>query len=163
MAVGEMRTMKDPNYGELRALLSKWRGGEIMKVMYDHRVAIGLDETVFDLVYEGFWDIYLFHGQVDEMNGKKMLSWIPKINLIVNPSTVPEEGAVDDEGVAIESAEPAVVPPIAIVRIRVPKRPVEAEGDDEEGNPIIPDVAETDLEDMALEDKCHTIPTKQNG
>lgn len=48
-------------------------------------------------MYEGFWDVYLFHGQVEEINGKKMLGWIPKINLIVNPNTVSADDAEAEE------------------------------------------------------------------
>jgi hypothetical protein len=43
MQLNEMRTMKEPNYSQLRELLTEWRGGEIMKVLYEHRETIGLD------------------------------------------------------------------------------------------------------------------------
>lgn len=47
-----------------------------------------------------------------------------------------------------------IIEPIeAVVRIRIPKMPEEIERDDE-GNEIVPNIAESDLEDIPFEDKC---------
>jgi hypothetical protein len=84
MQLNEMRTMKEPNYTQLRELLRSTYQGKIMKMMHDNADLLGLDLEVFDLVFEGFWDIYTFHPQVPDVSGKKMLNWIPKVLLKVN-------------------------------------------------------------------------------
>lgn len=102
MQVNEMRTMKEPNYSELRKVLSQYKGGEILRLMHKFSDSLGLDPMVFDLVYEGFWDIYLFNGQIsDGASGKKMLLWIPKVKLHVNETT----GSEDNEKVAAEGGD----------------------------------------------------------
>lgn len=40
-----------------------------------------LDAGIFDLAFEGFWDLYTFHPQVPDISGKKLLHWITKIKL----------------------------------------------------------------------------------
>jgi len=95
--------MKEPNYSDLRKMLTNNKGGEVLRLMHKFAETLSLDPYVFDLVYEGFWDVYLFHGQIAEgASGKKMLTWIPKVNLKVNETTVKEEkeevAAVEGEG-----------------------------------------------------------------
>lgn len=48
----------------------------------------------------------------------------------------------------------------AVVRIKIPKVPPEVEQDDE-GNDIVVEVNESELEDIAFEDKCLTLQAKQ--
>jgi hypothetical protein len=61
MQLNEMRTMKEPNYTQLRELLRSTYQGKIMKILHDNADHLGLDHEVFELVFEGFWEIYTFH------------------------------------------------------------------------------------------------------
>jgi hypothetical protein len=61
MNLNEMRTMKEDKYWELRAVLSNFLGSPILRLIKDHMVELEIDPDVFDLVYEGFWDLYTFH------------------------------------------------------------------------------------------------------
>lgn len=84
LTLNEMRTMKEPNYSKFRDLISEFPGSPALELIRDNQEALGLDPEIFDLVFEGFWDLYTFHPMCD-VSAKKLLSWIPKINL-----TVPE-------------------------------------------------------------------------
>ena len=57
------------------------------------------------MVFEGFWEIYTFHPQVAEVSGKKMLTWIPKVLLKVNETTIKPEATEEAEGEADADAE----------------------------------------------------------
>lgn len=136
----------------MRKIITGSGGGEVLRIMRDHAEQLGIDADVFDLVFEGFWDIYLFHPQVDEVSGKKMLNWIPKVRLHVNETTRrDEEGAEKpedepaDEGKATERGNKGE-PLCAVVRIRVPKQKSTPE-EDEEGNVKEIETPESDLED----------------
>jgi lauroyl/myristoyl acyltransferase len=126
--------MKEPNYSQLRSLISATKQGKVLQIMHDYSGDLGLDPEVFDMVFEGFWDIYTFKPRVLDVSGKKMVTWIPKVNLRVNKTTAkveePEEG--DEEN----SANAEIEKLNAIVRIRIPKKQPEQE-EDEDGNPIV--------------------------
>jgi hypothetical protein len=50
------------------------------------------------------------------------------------------------------------------VRIRIPKKkPEEEPEEDEEGNIIEKHYEEEELEEMPIDDKCHSIMTRSNG
>ena len=61
LQLNEMRSIKSDNYDNLRKLLSKYMGSPALRLIKDNQEALGLDPDVFDLVYEGFWDLYTFH------------------------------------------------------------------------------------------------------
>jgi hypothetical protein len=82
-----MRTMKEPNYSQLRTLISSTKQGKVLQIMKEYSGVLGLDPEIFDLVFEGFWDIYTFKPRVLDVSGKKMTAWIPKVNLKVNKTT----------------------------------------------------------------------------
>ena len=65
--------MKEGNYEAFRKIISKHMGSPILPVIRDNAEQLGLDPEVFDLVYEGFWDLYTFHPKVDEVTPKKLL------------------------------------------------------------------------------------------
>ncbi len=163
MQLNEMRTMKEPNYSDLRALISLTKQGSVLKCMHDNAEALGLDPEVFELVFEGFWDVYTFHGNVPDINGKKMLQWIPKVNLIVNETTAkaaePAEDGEEDRPATGEDGQEKLS---AVVRIRIPYKKPEPE-EDEEGNLVEKEVPEEELEEQPIEDKCHSIVTRHNG
>jgi len=58
--------------------------------------ALDMDADIFELVYEGFWDLYTFHPKCEDVSAKKLLAWIPKINLQV-PEGTPEPVRNNDE------------------------------------------------------------------
>ena len=44
----------------MRELISSKRGGQVLSTIYDYATELGLEADIFDLVFEGFWDIYTF-------------------------------------------------------------------------------------------------------
>lgn len=60
------------------------------------------------------------------------------------------------------AGEDSIEPISAVVRIKIPKVPVEPEMD-EEGNEVVPEVNESDLEDIPFEDKCLQVVTHLEG
>ena len=56
-----MRTMKQDKYDDIRKLLSNFLGSPILRLIKDNQEALDMDPEVFDLIYEGFWDLYTFH------------------------------------------------------------------------------------------------------
>ena len=91
-----------------------------------------------------------------------MLTWIPKVKLMVNesagkPAEVVEKG--EDEEEPAETDEVKSEGPIcAVVRVRICKKKPEQEEDDD-GNLIDVEVNEDELEEVPIEDKCHSIIT----
>ena len=74
----------------------------------DNQDALDLDSDVFDLVYEGFWDLYTLHPKIKDVSNKKLQQeWIKKINLRAGESKEPagdeaekpkeEEAPVDEQ------------------------------------------------------------------
>ena len=54
----------------------------MLKLIKDNQEALDLDPDVFDLVYEGFWDLYTLQPKVKDVSNKKLQQeWIKKINL----------------------------------------------------------------------------------
>jgi hypothetical protein len=158
-----MRTMKEPNYSQLRELIRKKAGGIVLNMIRDNQQLLDLEHGIFDLAFEGFWDLYTFNPQVSDLNGKKLLSWIPKIKLQVNEMTgVPagpvQEPAEGEEPVENQGAQPPYDPISAVVRIRIAKKYPEAV-EDEDGNPVVPEFIEEELEEIPIDDKCLSVVT----
>lgn len=170
--------MKEHNYASLRQLLSKHLGNPVLQLIKENQHALGLDPDVFDLVYEGFWDLYTFKPKVADISAKKLSQWITKISLSATrkqegQEAEPEleaEEEVDEDGnpvgkkaskeeknYAEEPVDPTL-PISAVVRVRIPKQQPEPEIDDE-GNPIPINYNEDDLEEIPFEDKCAQIDT----
>jgi len=172
LPINEMRTLKELNYNKMRALLTKHVGNPVLETIRRNQDTLGLDEDIFGLVYEGFWDLYTLKSQTGT-SAKKLQQWIQKINLQTTrkPEGYEVEEAqeeVDEEGNPIQKPsvmrdyenEPTdpVQPIDALVRLRIPKKQAEAEFD-EDGVEIPHSVDESDLEEVAFEDKCATIDT----
>ena len=83
--INEMRTMKADNYDNLRQLLSNFMGSPILRLIKENQEKLEIDPEVFDLVYEGFWDLYTFHPQVRDVSARKLQAWILKIELQSGP------------------------------------------------------------------------------
>lgn len=70
-----------------------------------------LDAGIFDLAFEGFWDLYTFHPQVPDISGKKLLHWITKIKLQTNQMTgvpatsAPQESAEGEEPIEAQETQ----------------------------------------------------------
>jgi len=134
----------------------------------DNQEHLGLEPGVFDLAFEGFWDVYTLHSQVPEVSAKKMQTLVQtKVKLQSNEMTgVPaqEAGEAADEpkeGEEVKEAKEAQAPYEAIkavVRIRIAKKAPEPVLDDED-NVIEAEVNEEDLEEMPIDDKCLAITT----
>ena len=177
LSLNEMRTMKEKNYQQFRELLSNYTGSPVLRLMKENQEALGLDPEVFDLVYEGFWDLYSFHPQCMDLSARKLQVWIQKIVLSVRPGTEvePVDDAKDDDDEAKDGDDDAAekrpltstremdrsgadkIDPIdAVVRVKIPKVPKEPELDDD-GNEIPDETPESDLDDIPFEDRCLQI------
>ena len=89
-------------------------GDEVLALLREHHALFGLSAEAYDMVYEGFWDLYCKKpDQSAEIPAKKLEGFITKVKLITPPSDV-----TDEEG----NAHPSVanLPLKAIVRIRIP-------------------------------------------
>lgn len=162
-------------------MVNNFMGSPVLRLIKENQEALDMDPDVFDLVYQGFWDLYTFRPQIKEVSARKLQSWIQKIKLTSGPDrTEPaaEEGA-DGEGEGDEEAkeedgeekpkksgngidldaEDKMDPIAAVIRVKIPKVPREPEMDDD-GNEIVVEVNESDLEDIPFEDKCLQVVTK---
>ena len=182
LQLNEMRTMKEDKYVDLRELLDKFMGSPILRIMKDHQEELELDPEIFDLVYQGFWDLYTFHPQLRDVSARKLQGWIQKVKLNSGPDRMEDaeeedepEGDDNEENkeegdaaakpkkeVDFMAGEDAFDPLSAVVRIKIPKVPKEPEMDDE-GNEIEVEVNESDLEDIPFEDKCLQCVSKLDG
>ena len=175
--------MKGENYPTMRTLLSNFLGSPILRLIKDNQEALDMDPEVFNLVYEGFWDLYTIRdNQLRDVSARKLQAWIAKIKLTSGPDRSPpadaqeevkaaaaeESGEEGGEGGAGEEkkssinleAEDTIDPIAAVVRIKIPKvDPVFEQ--DEEGNDIVVEVNESELEDIPFEDKCLSLQAKQ--
>ncbi len=135
--------MKESNYIKFRQLLSDpaQYGDEVLALLAEHGDKLGLSKAAYDMVYEGFWDLYCKKPHASaEIPVKKLEGFLSKVKLIVPPSdTQDEEGNVT----------PAVtkLPLKAIIRIRIPmNRPKNEQADDE-----VPDDNNNENEEKKLE------------
>ena len=62
--LGSIRTIKEPNYSVFRKIISNHTGSPVLKLIKDNADALDLDPDVFNLVYEGFWDLYTLKPQI---------------------------------------------------------------------------------------------------
>lgn len=136
MQLNEMRTMKPEKYEQLRAILSNYLGSPALRIIKDNMAALDMDPDVFDLVYEGFWDLYTFHPQLRDVSARKLQGWIQKVRLQSGPDrTTPadnaelenqEENQGEEEkerpaSAGAELGEDKIDPVTAVVRLKIPK------------------------------------------
>lgn len=113
------------------------------------------------------------------MSARKLQIWIQKIKLASGPDRTPPAEEASGEGEGEEEAkeedeeekpkkqdneidmeaEDTIDPVAAVIRVKIPKVPREPE-QDEDGNDIIVEVNESELEDIPFEDKCLQVVTK---
>ena len=73
--------------------MSNYLGSPVLRIIKDNAEALELDPDVFDLVYEGFWDLYTFKdSQLRDVSARKLQTWIQKIKLISGPDRSSGEG-----------------------------------------------------------------------
>ena len=173
--------MKPDKYEQLRALLSNFVGSPALRIIKDNMARLDMDPEVFDLVYEGFWDLYTFHPQLRDVSARKLQAWIQKVRLQSGPDrTSPadnaeqenqEENQGEEEKEQPASAgadqglgEDKIDPVTAVVRLKIPKVEVQQEPTyDDDDNPLPPEeINESDLEDIPFEDRCLQSVCKQD-
>lgn len=149
LQLNEMRVMKENNYAKLRQVLSdpELYGDEVLALMSQHAALLGLSKEAFDMVYEGFWDLYCKKPHAAaEIQPKKLEGFTAKVKLIVPPSDVQ-----DEEGNLHQAA--TKLPLKAIIRIRIPMNRPKPEVDDE----VPGDEGEGE------EKKQESVPASQRG
>lgn len=72
LELNQIRTMKEPNYSDFREVLRNTSGGYALNIIREHQEELGLEAGVFDLAFEGFWDIYCLKHQFDGVSAKRM-------------------------------------------------------------------------------------------
>jgi len=116
MALNEMRVMKEANYTRLRQILSDLSlyGDEFLALMREQNKHLGLSKKAYDLVYEGFWDLYCKKpANTADIPVKKLEGFIQRVKLVVPPEDVTnEDGSI--------TPAPQTLPLKALVRIRIP-------------------------------------------
>ena len=168
--------MKEDKYEFMRSLLTKYMGSPILRIIKENQKELDMDPDVFDLVYEGFWDLYTMRPKLMDVRSKKLLEFISKIKLTSGPEResdpvkepeAAEEGKEEEEEVTSKTGRPdinietpdVIDPIVAVVRLKIPKVPLEPELD-EDGQEIPVEVDESDLEDMPFDDRCLTMVSK---
>ena len=162
--------MKDHKYLQCRELIRNNSGGIVVNLIRDNQEALGIEPGILDLVFDGFWDVYTFKPRNIDVAPRKLLNWIQKVKLTVNPSNgVPTQATEqqDDEESnkieteAIDGQEP-YDPIVAVVRIRIAKKQPEPTEEVEEGDALA-EVKEEELEEMPIDDKCLSVMTHNDG
>ena len=189
LALNEMRSMKEGKYNEFREVLDKFLGSPILRLIKDNQEKLDMDPEVFELVYNGFWDLYTLKPKMRDVSARKLQAWIQKIKLSSGPDRMPaadepaadggDDAAGDDaasggddagddskpntaeesKGNVLLEGEDVIDPISAIVRLKIPKVPKEPEMDDD-GNEIVVDIPESELEDIPFEDRCLSMASK---
>ena len=139
MKLNEMRNMKEPNYTKLRDILKNTAmyGDPFLRGLAEFADEIGLSRNSYNMIYEGFWDLYCRKPAPVDLTAKKLEGWVNFINLSLPAfeytTASAAEGAEDDKPMTqVDDVK-------AVARIRIPfKRPEKLEeeevdaGDEEE-------------------------------
>jgi len=181
--LNEMRhNLLDGPYNEIRKNLSNKMGDPILQLLKENQKELGFDPDVFDLVYEGFWDLYMMHEKCDEAPKLRQKTWLARFILQSQQDGAAEgdaEGEGEGEGEEEENkvqkddgevlseadAAPKMPDVAAIVRIRIPKKQPDPELDPETGEPLDPqpEINEDALEEIEFEDKAFSVAVNVNG
>lgn len=73
-----------------------------MNWLREYQFDLGIDSDIFKLAYDGFWDVYTFKTQINDVSAKKIQTgWVPKIKLMCEQGGTlkPESGEVVEEEV----------------------------------------------------------------
>ena len=84
MKLNEMRIMKEPNYSLFRQLIRdpNRMGDPILRILSKNIESLGISKNSFNIIYEGFWDLYCKKPASSELNVRKLEGWIGRINLV---------------------------------------------------------------------------------
>jgi len=100
MKLNEMRNMKEPNYSKLRSVLRDPRlyGDPIMRVFAEKSELVGVPANTYNMVHEGFWDLYCMKPTTPDLSSLKLKGWLNRVNLkaSVGPYQDDAEGTADD-------------------------------------------------------------------
>lgn len=106
LALNEMRTIKKEHiYSDMRKILANFMGSPILRLMKDNCEKLEMDPEIFDLVYNGFWDLYSFHPEIRDVSARKLQAWILKIKLSSGPDRTPPAVEGQEEEKAPEAEE----------------------------------------------------------
>lgn len=81
MKLNDMRVMREEKYLKFREIITKELADPVLEVIRDNQVALGMDPDIFDLVYEGFWDLYCMRPRCDGITPKMIGVWINRFIL----------------------------------------------------------------------------------
>jgi len=126
-----MRVMKEPNYSKLREILRDPRlyGDPLLRVFAEKSDLVGVPQNTYNMVFEGFWDLYCKKPATPDLTSKKLEGWINRILLKAPTSAPPDEAEGTQEGEPVVAAAGGLHVK-AVVRVRIPfKRPEPAEGE----------------------------------
>lgn len=186
--MNEIRSLKDDKASQLRKILTNHTGSPILKLIKDNQDALGMDPDVFDLVYEGFWDLYTLKPKINVSAKKLKDEWIKKIKFTAGEQKASEEPAAEakdpekaeedgedkpaedgeeakEEEKEVVDEEDVIESPTAIVVVKVQKVKPDPVQDDE-GNDIVVEYNEDqleELEDVPFEDKYLSFETQKDG
>ena len=84
MKLNEMRLMKEPNYSMFRQLIRdpQRMGYPFIRQISVNGEALGISKNTFNLVYEGFWDIYCKKPGSADITLRKLDGWLNHIRLV---------------------------------------------------------------------------------
>lgn len=51
-------------------------GGQGLSWLKTYQEQLGLNEGIYDLVFDNFWDLYMLKSQVEGLSPKKLQIWI---------------------------------------------------------------------------------------
>lgn len=90
-------------------------GDEILALFKTHGKSLGISQKAYDLVYEGFWDLYCKKPvSPADIPIKKLEGFIQRVKLI----TPPPADVIEDDGTVTKSI--SSLPLKALVRVRIP-------------------------------------------
>ena len=106
LELNNIRTLKEEKYVQFRQLIARHTGSPLLKLIKHNAEALDLDPDVFDLAYEGFWDLYTLRPKVKDVSAKKLQQeWIKKINLKAGESKGDDDAGAEEGKPAQEEAE----------------------------------------------------------
>ena len=56
----------------MREILDKFLGSPVLRLIKDNQEKLDLDPEIFDLVYNGFWDLYTFKPKMRDVSARKL-------------------------------------------------------------------------------------------
>ena len=158
LALNQMRQMKPIKHDELRNIIRNHMADPVLQLIKENQKELGMDPDVFNIVFEGFWDLYCHWPKIDDLKQSQLKGFISRFVLQVDPDNpAPAEGEMPVEqtpadlaaeaneiksSLVSEKAEEEVKNNFqldAIVRIRIPKKQPEPEYSDGGGTLIEPE------------------------